>query len=538
LADRLTTLQSLTKAFSSWRLAAVSLLSFSSGLPLGLILTAIPFWMDQEKIDIRSIGVITLAQAPYSFKFLWAPLMDRFAPRRGRKRLWIVIGQVMLAASVSGLALCTHRPTVGAIMVLALLISFSSSTQDIAIDAYSVEVLRKDEQGLAVGSRIALYRAAMYVGGAVVITIGPGIGWAVVFVALGLLFLLLVPVALLAPEPEVIPEPPRSLWAAIWEPFVGFFKHDSALQIASFIFLYKLADNVATALIRPFLSQQGFTAIDVGLAVGTIGLFATMAGSFVGGVLSDAWGLGRALWVFGILQALAGGGYAIVAQVGMNRPLMYLAVALEMCVVGLGTGAFNVLLLRLTQRRFSATQYALLSSIFALGRTVAGPPAGTMVDAFGWRDFFLLTIPMAIPGLIMLHRFVPWGTREIPPFEEQVGQPAADRAPVSIPRLLVRGAVGALITMFLAYLANSALAAMRALRLNPAAGFDLGGTLAHILHPQKATEYVDLFGPPVVGLVVGFGVAAYLAARYGILRARSPASTVNPHHQRPPHPPA
>src|SRR6266567_3434507 len=201
----------------------------------------------------------------------------------------------------------------------------------------------------------------MYVSGAVAVWLGPKIGWEKVFIALGAAFLLLLPVTVLSPEPEAPPAPPSTLRAAVWEPFVGFFRHPRALEIASFLFLYKLADNVAMALIRPFLGQLGFDSFDVGVATGTIGLVATLGGTFVGGICCSAWGVGRALWVFGIVQALAHGGYALVAQVGVNRPLMYAAMAVESTAIGLGTGAFNVLLLRLTQRRFSATQYALFS---------------------------------------------------------------------------------------------------------------------------------------------------------------------------------
>ena len=226
------TAQSLRTAFSSWRLASVSLLSFSSGLPLGLVLTAIPFWMQQEHIDIRSIGLVTLAQAPYAFKFLWSPLMDRFAPQRARKRAWVLVGQLLLSASVAALAFYAGRPTLAAISALSLLIAFSSSTQDIAVDAYTVEVLRKEEQGLAVGARVALYRAAMYVSGAILVSLGPKIGWGRAFLGLGAVFLLLVPVTVLAPEPETLPKPPVSLRAAVWDPFVSFFRHPRAIEIA------------------------------------------------------------------------------------------------------------------------------------------------------------------------------------------------------------------------------------------------------------------------------------------------------------------
>lgn len=515
---RLGAIASLRIAFHSWRLAAVSLLAgISSGLPLGLVWTAIPFWMQQEGIDIKSIGLITLAQAPYTFKFLWSPLMDRYAPRRGRKRFWIGVGQVMLAASIATLALSAARPRVAAITLLALLVSFSSATQDIAVDAYTVEVLRKEEQALAVGARIALYRAAMYLSGAVAITVGPIVGWAAVFAVLAALFLLLLPVTVFAPEPESAPLGPASLRAAIWEPFVGFFRQPRALEIAAFLFFYKIADNVATALTRPFLGEMGYTSWDIGIAVGTIGIAATIAGTLLGGLASNAWGVGRALWVFGIAQALADGLYAAVAVAGVNRPLMYAAIAVELSIIGMGTAAFNVLMLRLTQRRFSATQYALFTCIFALGRTVAGPPAGVLADAVGWRDFFLLTIPMAIPGLWLLNRFVPWGSREVPEADQTQAGPPALGVPLPLRAVLGRAAATGLGATAVAYLASAVLGALRAMHAGNA-GFDLVAAFAGIGHPRRPGDWLDLVGPPVAGLLAGFATAAYLAARRGLVR--------------------
>ncbi len=513
---RLGTAASLRVAFRSWRLAAVSLLGgVSSGLPLGLVWISIPYWMQQEGIDIKSIGLITLAQAPYTFKFLWSPLMDRFAPRRGRKRFWIAVGQAMLAVSIGALALSTGRPRVGAVTLLALLISFSSATQDIAVDAYAVEVLRKEEQGLAVGARIALYRAAMYLSGAVAITLGPAIGWPAVFGSLAALFVLLLPVTALAPEPDAIPPPPASLGAAVWEPFVGFFRQPRALEIVGFLFFYKFADNVATSLTRPFLGQMGYGSVDVGIATGTIGIVATIGGTFLGGLACNAWGVGRALWAFGLLQALAGGAYAVVAVTGVNRLVMYGAIAVELSVIGMGTAAFNVLMLRLTQRRFSATQYALFTCVFALGRTVAGPPAGILADALGWRDFFLLTIPMAIPGLVLLHRFVPWGSREVPEADDTEVGPTALGRPLAAAAIAARSALSAAAATAAFYAMSGLLGALRLVH-GGAGRFDLVRAFGAIAHPQRPGDWLDLLGPPVAGLLVGLATAAYLAARHGV----------------------
>jgi PAT family beta-lactamase induction signal transducer AmpG len=516
--EKLSTRQSLARAFTSWRTGAVSLLAFPSGLPLGLVLYTVPYWMQQEGIDIKTIGLVTAAQIPYAFKFVWSPVVDRFAPPWGRKRAWILAGLAMLLAATSGLAASAGSPSASLVALLTFLLAFAASTFDIAYDAYAVEVLRPEERGVAVGARNAIARASMFLG-RVINTAGPKIGWAPTFAAAAALFAPFFAVTAKAPEPDVPPPPPRTLRSAVWEPFVGFFRHARALEIAAFLFLYKFADNLASALVSPFLGQLGFDPYDVGIAQGTIGLVATVAGTFLGGILATPLGLGRALWVFGLLQIVSNLGYVAIAEAGAVRWVMYLAIAVEAGTSGMGTGAFGVMLLRLTQRRFSATQYALFSSIFALGRTFAGPPAGALVDAIGWQDFFLLTMAFGLPGLAMLQRFVPWRSRDIPEIPEEEAaegeQPPARGEPATVGYLVRRGVLGALSGTAVAYLASALLAALKAMR-GGAAAFDLLAAFGRIFRPERSVDWVDAVGPPVAGLVIGFAVAAYLAARRGV----------------------
>ena len=192
----------------------------------------------------------------------------------------------------------------------------------------------------------------------------------------------------------------------------AFLAKRRALELLAFVVLYKLADNLAGALVRPFLVQIGYNDIDVGVGTATVGLAATLIGTFLGGMLTTAMGLGHALWAFGTLQILSNFGYVLIAEVGINRPLMYGAMGFESFTTGMGTGAFGVLLLRMTQKQFSATQYALFSSLFALPRILAGPATGVLVAAVGWSQFFWFTIAVGIPGMLMLQRFAPLGTRE------------------------------------------------------------------------------------------------------------------------------
>jgi PAT family beta-lactamase induction signal transducer AmpG len=404
----------IVAALRSWRTAAVVLLSFSSGLPLGLVWIAIPDWMRSVGVDIRLVGLITLAQAPWSLKVFWAPLLDRYAPPwLGRRRGWMAITQVVLLALGIALAgLGAHPDAPWVVGALALAIAFAAATQDIVIDAYAVEVLRLDEQGLAVGARTALYRAAMFVAGGASITLAGRFSWPAVNVGLALLYLPMLLVARLAPEPEHQPGRPATLAEAVWQPLRGLFSRPRAIEILSFVICYKLADNLAGALIRPFLVDMGYDATDRGVALATIGLAATLGGTFLGGLVTTAIGLGHSLWAFGFLQVFSNFGYILVAGSPVNRLLMYGATGFESFTSGLGTGAFAVLLLRLTEKRFSATQYALLTSLFGVPRLISGPLCGFLVGAFGWTTFFWITIGAGIPGLVLLARFVPLGARE------------------------------------------------------------------------------------------------------------------------------
>jgi PAT family beta-lactamase induction signal transducer AmpG len=250
------------------------------------------------------------------------------------------------------------------------------------------------------------------------------------------------------------------------------------------------------------------------VATATIGLIATLAGTFLGGAVTTAIGLGHALWLFGALQIISNLGYVAVAAVGVNRPIMYAAMGFESLTTGMGTGAFGVLLLRMTQKRFSATQYALFSSLFALPRLLAGPVTGVLVDAIGWRDFFLFTMAVGVPGMVMLQRFSPFGAKEprLVPDSAQHGRPLPAKA------LLVRGVAGAVLAAVIGTLCAAALAGMRAVHKDPAAPFAFASRLADVVGPQTAGAWAQLAGIVLFAVVVGVAVAATAAARAGIAR--------------------
>jgi PAT family beta-lactamase induction signal transducer AmpG len=509
-------LRVLGSAMTSWRTASVVLLSFSSGLPLGLVTIAIPDWMRSLHLDIRVVGLMTLAQAPWAFKVLWSPFMDRYTPPwLGRKRGWAAIAQVALFVLTLALAgVAGHPDAPWVVGSLALALAFASASQDIAIDAYAVEVLRPEEQGSAVGARIAVYRAAMFVSGGLAITLAARWSWRLVIAGLSVFYLVSLVITALAPEPERAPAPPADLRRAVWEPFLGLLARHRALEILAFVVFYKLSDQLAQALVRPFLIDMGYSAFDRGFALASVGLAATLLGTFAGGVATTVFGLGHSLWLFGVLQTFANAGYFVLARHPLDVPLMYAATGFEMLTSGMGTGAFSVLLLRMTQKRFSATQYALFSSLFGLPRLFAGPLAGVLVDAIGWPNFFLVSIACGVPGMVLLARFVPLGVRE----PEFTIEPPAARGRLSAAALLVRGAAGAAIAGGGAAAIAATLAALKAARVPGGAPLDVGGALVALVRPASVGDALELAGIVILALGAGLFTAAVAAARHGAAR--------------------
>lgn len=505
------------------RVAAVAALSFSSGLPLGLVWIAIPDWMRSIGVDIRVVGLFTLAQAPWSFKFLWSPLMDRFRlPFWGRRRGWIAVAQgalVLAGLALSGVGSRPETPWVALAVTLA--VALAGATQDIAIDAYAVDVLRKEEHGVAVGLRMALYRAAMTLSGGLAIWAAASLGWGAVNVLLALSYLPLLLVTWRSPEPEEETAAPKTLRDAVWLPFLECLSRHRAVEILVFVVLYKLADALSQSLLRPFLIDMGYDGFDRGFVLGTAGVALTIAGTFLGGVACTRMGLGHALWTFGFLQVFSNVGYILITYQPGSRPVMYGAMAFEMVTSGLGMGAFGVLLLRMTEKRFSATQYALFSSLFGLPRILGGPITGLIVDAAGWRTFFWFTIAAGVPGLLLLQRFAPLGTRE-PRFTVETVEV---RRRMTRRQIVRRGIAGALVSAVVGAIWMIGLVAVKAFRKDPAAGFDLAAAVAAFFRPVTVGGWTQLLAILVVGALGGLATAALLTARHGEREPDGGAST-------------
>ncbi len=515
MAEKLSTWESLKLAVRSKRLAVVTLLSFSSGLPLGLVWIAIPVWLKDIGVDIRIVGLLTLFQAPWSFKFLWSPLMDRYElPFLGRRRGYVLISQIGLF--LTGLALTfasDHPERFGVIAALCLAIALISATQDIAIDAYVVEVLREDEQGLAVGARTAMYRVAMNLSGGLAISLAGVFGWTGVNLLLAVCYVPCLFITLWADEPEVQQKTPTTLREAVWEPFLGLLSRPRAIEILAFVVLFKFADAFAQSLQRPFFRELGFDLWDVGIVSSTIGTVGIMVGTVLGGLMTNSLGLGRALWITGFLQAFSNIGYACIAEAGPVPWILYAATTFEYVSSGLGTGAQGVMLLRLTEKRFSATQYALLSSLFALPRIFAGPPSGILADTLGWTNFFILTVFLAIPGMVMLSRFVPWSQREL-----RFEVPSIDETPLMDGRALMRWtAVFGSLSSALAIATLAALESIKVFRKD--ATFPWSAEVMRIVSPHTIGDGLSLVSAIAAGLVLGVTLAAIWLTRS---RGRAP----------------
>ena len=382
------------------------LLSFSSGMPFYLTGRALQAWLTLEGVSLTAVGLFSLVGLPYSVKFLWSPILDRFAfSRLGRRRGWMALSQVLLLGAIASMAF--GRPSTGIyfIAVLALVIAFLSATQDIAIDAYRTDVLERHEMGAGAGITALGYRIALILTGGGAFVLADYTSWPRVYLVMAAFMLVGLAASLRAPEPEDPGEAPATLADAVRAPFSEFwnrFGPGSAVLVLTFIAFFKLGDALITNMTTPFLLQTGFTQTEIGVVQGVVGLAATIVGVLAGGALLSQMGILRALWIFGLLQAGTNLLYMILAQAGHNYPLMTLTITVENFCSGLGTAAFLAFLMSLCNHNFSATQYALLSSLWAFTRDFGAAPAGGMAEIMGWPLFFLATFFAALPALALL----------------------------------------------------------------------------------------------------------------------------------------
>jgi PAT family beta-lactamase induction signal transducer AmpG len=393
-------------AFRSRNILIVMLLGFSSGLPLALTAGTLQAWLAVEGVDIVTIGWFALVGQPYTYKFLWAPLMDRFQlPFLGRRRGWLAVTQVALLALVGTMGLLSPRDSPWLTALCALAIAFLSASQDIVVDAYRTDVLRAEERGAGAAVSVLGYRLAMLVSGAgALILADQWLGWHAMYWTMAALMLVGFAATWLAIEPTGAGTAPRTLQDAVTQPLAEFFSRPGAWSVLLLVVLYKLGDAFAGNLTTAFLLRgPGFSATEVGAISKGFGLVATIGGALVGGALMAKLRLYRALMLFGILQAVTNLGFMVLAMSGKSYPMLYAVIGAENLCGGMGTAAYVALLMALCDRRFSATQYALLSALSAIGRVYVGPLAGYLVGSLGWPVFFFCTFVIALPGIVMLY---------------------------------------------------------------------------------------------------------------------------------------
>ncbi len=399
------------KTYLNRRMLVVFLLGFSSGLPLALIGGTLQAWFKTSGISIVVIGFSTLIGQPYSYKYLWAPLLDKYAPTAllDRRRSWMVLMQLMIIGLIITMTMYTPDASVKMfnldipiLLLLGFLLSTCSATQDIAIDAYRIEVLKHDERGLGSALGIEGYRLAMIISGGFALVLADKIGWQNTYLCMAALMLVGVVASLIGPKVQTEAPSKDSLPKMVIASFKDFLKRDKAWLMLILIILYKLGDSFSHALSSTFLLSMDFTLTEVGMINKVLGVVATLVGIFVGGLFMTRVGLFRALLSFGILAAITNLLYMVLAVVGKNFAVAYAAVLIENLCAGMGTAAFVALIMSLCSAHYTATQFALLSSLAAMGRIYVGPISGFMVAKLGWAIFYTFSAVVAIPGLIML----------------------------------------------------------------------------------------------------------------------------------------
>ena len=393
------------------------LTGFSSGLPLYILISLLPAWLRSENVDLKVIGLFALIQLPFTWKFLWAPLFDRYIPPLGRRRGWLFIWQTALILTIPEFGVFHPTLDLWTIAYLATLVAFFSASQDIVMDAYRRELLLDNELGLGNAIHVNAYKIAGLIPGSLSLILADHMPWDSVFIITALFMIPGITMTLFVSEPILKNGTPKTLKAAVVEPFQEFISRNgikSAVTVLAFIFFYKLGDSMATALATPFYLDMGFSKTEIGLVAKNAGLWPSVAGGLLGGIWMIKLGINRALWLFGVVQMCAILGFAWLATVGHSLPLLAIVIGIEALGVGLGTAAFVAFIAHTTHPNYTATQFALFTSLAAVPRTFANAATGYLVDSLGWMTFFLLCFFMAIPGMLLLLKVAPWNGQETP----------------------------------------------------------------------------------------------------------------------------
>lgn len=396
----------VTFARTCWnrRVGITLCLGFSSGLPLALSGSTLQAWMATLNVNVSTIGLFALVGLPYSLKFLWAPLMDRYVPPfMGRRRGWILLAQLVLAVILAGMAVTDPATQTWRMGILAFALAFASASQDIVYNAYFTDILRPAERGLGAAVQTGGYRLAMIVAGAVVLILSDSIGWRNSYLLMALLMVVATLATLVGPEPERAVAPPRRLADAVVKPLLELLGRRGAAGLLLLVLLYKFGDWFSGPMTNAFLIEGlHFTAADVGVVNKGFGLVATIIGVFVGGALMTRLSLFRAMLYFGVAQAASIVTFLALSRIGHSYSAMITAVVAENLAWGLGTAAFVAYVMALCDHRYTAFQFAILSALDSISRVILGPAAGYVVQHAGWSALYAGAMLLALPGLTLL----------------------------------------------------------------------------------------------------------------------------------------
>jgi PAT family beta-lactamase induction signal transducer AmpG len=365
-------------------------------------------------VDLTVIGLFALVGLPYTLKFLWAPFLDRFTlPFLGRRRGWLLIAQVLLIFAIAGLGFTNPAKNPWMLAFAALLVTFFSASQDIVVDAYRREDLADEELGLGSSLYVNGYRVGMLLASGGGLIMADSLSYTVVYLIMAACILPGVVTTLLTPEPAKPRGSPRSMKEAVINPLVEYFSRQSALWMLAFILFYKIGDTMASAMTTPFYLDIGFSKTEIGAVVKLFGFWATIAGGLIGGIIMLRLGINRSLWIFGFFQAVSTAGFAVLAKIGAHVSALAGVVAFENLSSGMGTAAYVAFMASITNKKFTATQYALLSSLMGIPRVLASAPTGFIAKHMGWFGFFIACTLIAVPGMLLLLKFAPWSSGDV-----------------------------------------------------------------------------------------------------------------------------
>ncbi len=391
------------KQIFSYRMLIMFLMGYSAGLPLLLIGSTLQAWLTDSQVDLTTIGFVSLIGLPYTVKFLWSPLLDRYhLPFFGRRKGWMVLFQALLVVTIFSLSLVNPKDDLWLVGAIAFGIAFFSASQDIMIDAYRREILPDEELGLGNSLYVSGYRIGMIVAGAFALYLADQIKWTQVYQVMALFALPTILFTIIAPK-EGSYVAPADMKEAIVGPLKEFFSRKGALIFLLFILLYKVGDQMAANMTTPFILQTGYTKTDIATVAKTFGMIATIVGGLIGGVMLLRMNLKISLIFFGVLQAASTLGFALLVHLPVSFLSLASVIAFENLAAGMGMAAYGAYMLSLTNKKFTATQYALLSSLMGITRVIIPAPTGYMAEVMGWEMFFVVCTLMAIPGMLLLY---------------------------------------------------------------------------------------------------------------------------------------